>query len=211
MSTSTHERRPFNLSRWAIGHPSIARFLFGLIIIAGALGLMRMGQKEDPDFTFRVMVVQAVWPGSSIQEMEDQVVNKIERKLQETPHLDFVRSFTRAGSAIITVQIKGDTNAAEVADAFCFRSPWQRLFKILLPAAMPGILVGFRTALGQAWMAVVAAEIFGVAGVGQRMMQASSLLATDIVVVYMLTMAALYGLLDTAFVAFQGWVLRWKA
>ena len=77
-----------------------------------------MGQKEDPDFTFRVVVVQAIWPGSSIQEMEDQVVNKIERKLQETPHLDFVRSFTRAGSAIITVQIKGDTNAAEVADAF---------------------------------------------------------------------------------------------
>jgi multidrug efflux pump len=118
MTNSTEEKRPFNLSRWAIGHPSVARFLFGLIIVAGALGLMRMGQKEDPDFTFRVMVVQAVWPGSSIQEMEDQVVNKIERKLQETPHLDFVRSFTRAGSAIITVQIKGDTNAAQVADAF---------------------------------------------------------------------------------------------
>ena len=50
-----------------------------------------------------------------------------------------------------------------------------------------------------------------VAGVGQRMMQASSLLATDLVVIYMLTMAALYGLLDTLFVAFQGWVLRWKA
>ncbi|QND65965.1 efflux RND transporter permease subunit [Mesorhizobium loti] len=118
MTNSTEEKRPFNLSRWAIGHPSIARFLFGLIIISGALGLMRMGQKEDPDFTFRVMVVQAIWPGSSIKEMEDQVVNKIERKLQETPHLDFVRSFTRAGSAIITVQIKGDTNAAEVTDAF---------------------------------------------------------------------------------------------
>ncbi|TIL59016.1 MAG: efflux RND transporter permease subunit, partial [Mesorhizobium sp.] len=88
MTTDTNEKRPFNLSRWAIGHPSIARFLFGLIIVAGALGLMRMGQKEDPDFTFRVMVVQAVWPGASIQEMEDQVVNKIERKLQETPHLD---------------------------------------------------------------------------------------------------------------------------
>ena len=97
---ATHEKRPFNLSRWAIGHPSIARFLFGLIIVAGALGLMRMGQKEDPDFTFSVMLVQAVWPGASIQEMEDQVVNKIERKLQETPHLDFVRSYTRAGSAI---------------------------------------------------------------------------------------------------------------
>src|SRR6478752_370348 len=118
MTNSTDEKRPLNLSLWAIGHPSIARFLFGLIIIAGALGLMRMGQKEDPDFTFRVMVVQAIWPGASIQDMEDQVVNKIERKLQEVPHLDFVRSYTRAGSAIITVQIKGDTNGRDVADAF---------------------------------------------------------------------------------------------
>ncbi|MGO7419825.1 efflux RND transporter permease subunit, partial [Rhizobium ruizarguesonis] len=83
---ATTEKRPFNLSRWAIGHPSIARFLFGLIIITGVLGLMHMGQREDPEFTFRVMVVQAIWPGASIQEMEDQVVNKIERKLQETPH-----------------------------------------------------------------------------------------------------------------------------
>ncbi|AHK45378.1 component of multidrug efflux system [Ensifer adhaerens OV14] len=118
MSLPSEEKRPFNLSRWAIAHPSIARFLFGLIIITGALGLMRMGQKEDPDFTFRVMVVQAFWPGASIQEMEDQVVNKIERKLQETPHLDFVRSYTRAGSAIITLQVEGDTNAQQVADAF---------------------------------------------------------------------------------------------
>jgi multidrug efflux pump len=118
MNTSNEGKQPFNLSRWAIGHPSIARFLFGLIILTGVFGLMNMGQKEDPDFTFRVMVVQAVWPGSSIQEMEDQVVNKIERKLQEVPHLDWVKSFTRAGSAIITLQVKGDTNSAEVADAF---------------------------------------------------------------------------------------------
>ncbi|OWV66180.1 multidrug transporter AcrB [Rhizobium sp. R339] len=118
MDATTTEKRPFNLSRWAIAHPSIARFLFGLIIITGVLGLMRMGQREDPEFTFRVMVVQALWPGASIQEMEDQVVNKIERKLQETPHLDWVKSYTRAGSAIITLQIQGDTNSQEVADAF---------------------------------------------------------------------------------------------
>ena len=76
------EKGSFNLSRWAIGHPSIARFLFGLIIVMGALGVMNMGQKEDPDFTFRVMVVQAQWPGASIEDMQNQVVNKIERKLQ---------------------------------------------------------------------------------------------------------------------------------
>jgi NitT/TauT family transport system permease protein len=60
-------------------------------------------------------------------------------------------------------------------------------------------------------MAVVAAEIFGVPGLGNRMIEASSLLATDIVVVYMLTMAALYGILDSLFLAAQNWLLRWKA
>ncbi len=104
-----------------------------------------------------------------------------------------------------------DRDLIEVAQAFGFRSSGARLIKILLPAATPGIMVGLRTALGQAWMAVVAAEIFGVPGVGQRMMQASSLLATDIVLVYMLTMAGLYGLIDTAFVAAQNWLLRWRA
>jgi NitT/TauT family transport system permease protein len=115
--------------------------------------------------------------------------------------------FFAAHGAIRTV----DRDLIEVADAFGFRHPHERLFKILLPAATPGILVGLRTALGQAWMAVVAAEIFGVPGLGQRMMQASSLLATEIVVVYMLTMAALYGLLDSLFLILQRWLLRWKA
>ena len=108
----------FNLSRWAIEHPSVTRFLVAIVVIAGVLGLMSIGQKEDPDFTFRVMIVQVMWPGASLTDMQDQVVNKIERKLQETPHLDFVRSFTRAGSAIITVQIKGDTFGRDVTDAF---------------------------------------------------------------------------------------------
>ena len=117
-ASTPEDRHPFNLSRWAISHPSIARFLFGLIIVMGALGVMNMGQKEDPDFTFRVMVVQSVWPGASIDDMQNQVVNKIERKLQETPHLDWVKSYTRAGVSITTIQIKGDTNAQDVADAF---------------------------------------------------------------------------------------------
>ncbi|AYD02397.1 efflux RND transporter permease subunit [Neorhizobium sp. NCHU2750] len=112
------DRQKFNLSRWAIQHPSIGRFIFGMILIMGALGVMNMGQKEDPDFTFRVMVVQTSWPGASIEDMQNQVVNKIERKLQETPHLDWIKSYTRAGMSITTLQIKGDTNAQQVADAF---------------------------------------------------------------------------------------------
>ena len=108
----------FNLSRWAIENPSITRFLMALIVVAGALGLVKIGQKEDPDFTFRVMIVQVMWPGASLADMQDQVVNKIEQKLQETPHLDYVKSFTRPGSAVITVSLKGDADAAAVADAF---------------------------------------------------------------------------------------------
>lgn len=104
-----------------------------------------------------------------------------------------------------------DRDLVELAEAFGFRSAWERLVKVMAPASVPGVLVGVRTAIGQAWMAVVAAEIFGVAGLGQRMMQASSLLATDIVVVYMLTMAVLYGVLDAGFVALQRRLLRWRA
>jgi hypothetical protein len=75
----------FNLSRWAISHGGFTAFLLVLLLAAGTFALLRIGQKEDPDFTFRVMVVQAYWPGATTQEMQDQVVDKLERKLQETP------------------------------------------------------------------------------------------------------------------------------
>ncbi len=104
-----------------------------------------------------------------------------------------------------------DRDLVEVAAAFGFNSGPERLVKVLLPGATPGILVGLRTALGQAWMAVVAAELSGVTGLGSRMMQASSLLATDIVVVYMLTMAMLYGIMDVGFIFLQNRLLQWKA
>jgi NitT/TauT family transport system permease protein len=103
-----------------------------------------------------------------------------------------------------------DRDLIELAEAFGFGRADQKLIKVILPAAAPGILAGLRTALGQAWMAVVASEIFGVPGLGQRMMQAANLLASDIVVIYMATMAALYGLIDTGFVALQSWLLQWK-
>ena len=59
----------FNLSRWAIEHGSFTAFLLVLLVAAGAFALLRIGQKEDPDFTFRVMVVQVLWPGATTEEM----------------------------------------------------------------------------------------------------------------------------------------------
>jgi multidrug efflux pump subunit AcrB len=108
----------FNLSAWAIAHGNFTAFALVLVLLAGAYSFVHIGQKEDPDFTFRLMVVQVLWPGSSVEEMQEQVVDKIERKLQETPHLDFVRSYTRSGFANIFVNLKGAARGEAVKDAF---------------------------------------------------------------------------------------------
>src|SRR5215467_5112737 len=121
MSADLIHSRPskgFNLSRWAISHGNFTAFLLVLLLAAGAFSLWRIGQKEDPDFTFRVMVVQVFWPGSTAEDMQDQVVDKIERKLQETPGLDFLRSYTRSGFANIFVNLKGAVRGEAVKDAF---------------------------------------------------------------------------------------------
>jgi multidrug efflux pump subunit AcrB len=108
----------FNLSRWAISHGGLTAFLLVLLLVAGVISFLRIGQKEDADFTFRVMVVQVLWPGASVQEMQEQVVDKIERKLQEVPGLDFVRSYTRSGFANIFVNLKGSMRGEAVKDAW---------------------------------------------------------------------------------------------
>ena len=102
-----------------------------------------------------------------------------------------------------------DPGLFEVAAAFGQTGLGARLAKIVLPGASPGLLAGLRTGLGQGWMAVVAAELLGVAGVGQRMSDAAGLLATDVLVVYMLTIALLYAISDAAFLWISRRVLAW--
>jgi multidrug efflux pump len=86
-----------NLSEWALGHRSFVVYCMLALIVVGLLSYYRLGRNEDPAFTFRTMVVQAAWPGATLNDTLDQVTERIERKLQETPHLDFLRSFTSAG------------------------------------------------------------------------------------------------------------------
>lgn len=102
-----------------------------------------------------------------------------------------------------------DRDLVEVARVFGHGRFAARLRKVLIPAALPGILVGVRTGLGQGWMTVVAAELFGIQGIGQRMMEASGLLAIDVVAVYMVTIALLYGLTDVIFISIERVALRW--
>ena len=105
-----------NLSDWALKHRSFVVFAMIAIVIAGLSSYYRLGRNEDPAFTFRTMVVQAAWPGATLDDTLTQVTERLERKLQETKNLDFLRSYTSPGLTTIFVNLKGLTSSREVPD-----------------------------------------------------------------------------------------------
>ena len=107
-----------NLSEWALGKRSLVIFLMIVAVVAGTLAFLRLGRGEDPAFTFRTMIVAAAWPGATVEETLLQVTERIERKLQETNHLDTVRSYTTAGQTTIFVDLKQSTPPSEVPDVW---------------------------------------------------------------------------------------------
>jgi len=106
----------FNLSQWAIRHRSLVTFFMIAIVVAGIGSYLRLGRSEDPAFTIKTMVVQAGWPGASLQDTLEQVTDRLERKLQETPNLDYLKSYTTPGKATIFVYLKDSTPPQEVPD-----------------------------------------------------------------------------------------------
>jgi multidrug efflux pump len=105
-----------NLSEWALKHRSFIIFTMIAIVIAGLSSYFRLGRSEDPAFTFRTMIVQAAWPGATLDDTLTQLTERLERKLQETKGLDFLRSYTSPGLTTIFVNLKGSTSAREVPD-----------------------------------------------------------------------------------------------
>ncbi len=108
----------FNLSQWSIRNRSVVVFLMIVIVVAGALSFLRLGRAEDPVFTIRTMVVQAQWPGATLDETLLQVTERLERTLQEVPHLDVLRSYTTAGRTVIFVDLLGSAHGRAVDDAW---------------------------------------------------------------------------------------------
>jgi multidrug efflux pump subunit AcrB len=105
-----------NLSAWALRHRSFVIYCMISVVIAGLNSYWSLGRNEDPNFTFRTMIVQAAWPGATLDDTLKQVTERIERKLQETPSLDFIRSYTTAGLTTIFVNLKGETAPSQVPD-----------------------------------------------------------------------------------------------
>ncbi|WP_445367481.1 efflux RND transporter permease subunit [Methylomonas sp. BW4-1] len=108
----------FNLSEWALRHPALVLYAMLMLTLVGMLSYTRLGQSEDPPFTFKVMVIRTGWPGASAQEVEQQVTDKLEKKLQEVPWLDNLRSYSRPGESLIFLSAKDSTPAAQVPDIF---------------------------------------------------------------------------------------------
>src|SRR5215475_4891896 len=106
----------FNLSKWALEHRSFVVYMMIAATIAGLFAFYRLGRDEDPPFVIKTMVVQAAWPGATMDDTLLQVTDRLERTLQETPSLDFLRSFTSPGRTTIFVNLKGKTTAAQIPD-----------------------------------------------------------------------------------------------
>ncbi len=106
----------FNLSDWALKHQALVLYLMLVLTIAGLLSYTKLGQSEDPPFTFKVMLVRTSWPGASAQEVEQQVTDKLEKKIQEVPHLDYSSSYSRPGESMIFIVAKDNTFSKDVPE-----------------------------------------------------------------------------------------------
>src|SRR6266550_6915469 len=108
--------KSLNLSQWAITHRPLVLFMILLLSAAGIFAYLNLGRAEDPNFTIKVMVVNVSWPGATATEMQAQVADKIEKKLQELPFLDRVESYSQPGVSFIRVNLSDRTPPAKVKD-----------------------------------------------------------------------------------------------
>jgi multidrug efflux pump len=106
--------KDFNLSEWVLTHRAFTGFLMVLVLLGGIFAYFQLGQKEDPEFTFRVMVVKTIYPGATALEVEQQVTDRLEKKIQELPNLDFLRSYSKPGESVIFVTPREDTPPKDI-------------------------------------------------------------------------------------------------
>ncbi len=104
----------FNLSEWALRHKSFVVYLMLVSAAAGAWSYVRLGREEDPAFTIKTMIVTTYWPGATTIDTLNEVTDRIEKKLEEVPYLDYVKSYTKPGVSTVYMNLLDSTPAAEV-------------------------------------------------------------------------------------------------
>ncbi|MGE5489791.1 MAG: efflux RND transporter permease subunit, partial [Actinomycetota bacterium] len=130
--------KKLNLSEWSLNHSQMVVYLMIVLIVGGIMSFAKLGRGEDPPFTIKVMVVRTLWPGATVKEVESQLTERIEKKLQDTPWIDVVRSASRPGESLVFVQLKDYTPPKEVPEA------WYQVRKQLndIKATLPEGVVG---------------------------------------------------------------------
>lgn len=114
MEQEATDKSRFNLSEWALKNQTIVLYLMLMLVVSGFLAYTKLGQSEDPPFTFKVMLVRTSWPGASAIEVEQQITDKLEKKIQEVPHLGYSSSYSRPGESMIFIVIKDDTFSEDI-------------------------------------------------------------------------------------------------
>ncbi len=107
-----------NLSGWSLRHQQMVLYFIIVFTLAGVVSYFSLGRAEDPDFTFKVMAVRTLWPGATTQEVERELTERIEKKLQETPWVDVLRSASKPGESMVFVVLKDYTPKQEVPEAW---------------------------------------------------------------------------------------------
>ena len=128
----------FNLSKWALDHPALTRYLMVVLMLLGLAAYFQLGQDEDPPFTFRAMVVRTYWPGATAQQVAEQVTDKLERTLQEVPYADKIRSYSKPGESQIIFQVKDSIKGADVTNAWYVVRKKIGDIRVTLPAGVQG-------------------------------------------------------------------------
>lgn len=108
----------FNLSAWGLRHGTLVGFAMILSLALGALSYFKLGRAEDPSLTIKVMTIDVAWPGATTRDLERQVVEKIQRALQEVPHFDYVNSYVRPGLATVFLVLKDHTRKAQIEESW---------------------------------------------------------------------------------------------
>src|ERR1700724_1471984 len=108
----------FNLSAWTLQHQPLVIFLLVLTTLFGIISYGRLAQSEDPPFTFKVMVISTFWPGATARQVQEEVTDRIARKLQETPDVDFLRSYSRPGESTLFFTIKDAAPPSQVPNTW---------------------------------------------------------------------------------------------
>ncbi|MFP5412154.1 MAG: efflux RND transporter permease subunit [Gammaproteobacteria bacterium] len=114
MSAGHSGEHRFNLSAAALRFPQLTLFFLLVVAIAGTLAYLRLGQSEDPDFTFRAMVIRTIWPGATTEQVDELITDRLERKLQETPYFKWTKSYSRPGESLIVLELQDIAPAKEV-------------------------------------------------------------------------------------------------